>query len=299
MYKGAKMRGNPTIFAPFFYGVIKMDKSSKETLISIQPYFVIEGENFCQRIFVKDGISHFYSFSNINGDDVAVPLLVDSCCNLIFEYKDGKVRSHFIGVTVEKRTFSLKKGAEYFGIRLQPSTIKFIKEYQPKDLVGKIIILDELPSTKEFCRKMGEQPDFESRIQTFLTEYGNFENACTENKKTELFKQIADLIIQKKGRIKVSQLENLSGYTSRYINKILDKELGMNTKQFCNSVKFQFMLGDMNWNNTERLTEFAIEYNYYDQAHFIHEFKEYSGKTPKEYVKEVESCQYRNSVHNT
>ena len=66
-----------------------------QALISIQPYFVMESDNFCQHILIENGISHFFSFSNNSSQDITLPLLVDSCSNLIFEYKDGSVRTHW------------------------------------------------------------------------------------------------------------------------------------------------------------------------------------------------------------
>jgi AraC-like DNA-binding protein len=272
--------------------------NKNKDLISIQPYFVLESDDFCQHVLIENGISHFFSFSNKSSHDITIPLLVDSCSNLIFEYKDGSVRTHLIGITVEKRTFSVKKNAEYFGVRLQPSATKFVREYSPKELVGKIVILDELPSTKDFCKKMGGQTDFESRMATFLSEYAEFQSHGDETTKTALFTQISDLIIQRKGIVKVSELEQLSGYSSRYMNKIFDKELGLSAKQLCNSVKFQFLLDDMNRGTGDTFTSISSEYNFYDQAHFIHEFKEFSGKTPGEYTDEVESKNYISSITN-
>lgn len=270
----------------------------EEKLISIQPYFVLGSDDFCQHILIENGISHFFSFSNKSGQDITVPLLVDGCSNLIFEYKDNSLRTHLIGCTVEKRTFSVKKDAQYFGVRLQPSVTKFVKEYSPKEIIGNIIILDELESTKEFCKKMSEQKDFDSRMKTFLEEYSKFQEEDSDNTKANLFRQISDLIIQRKGIVKISELENLSGYSSRYINKIFENELGMSAKQLCNSVKFQFLLGDLNKGNMENLTSIASEYNFYDQAHFIHEFKEFTGKTPKEYANEVEKNKYIDKLKN-
>ncbi len=273
-------------------------KTDSEKLISIQPYFVMSSDDFCQHILIKNGISHFFSFSNKSGQDITVPLIVDSCINLIFEYKDGKVRTHLIGCTIEKRTFSVKKDAEYFGVRLQPSTVKFVREYSPKEIIGNIIILDDLPSTKAFCKKMGQQNDFESRMTTFLQEYSKFKNESGTENQSDLFKQISDLIIQRKGIIKISELEELSGYSARYINRIFDNELGMSAKQLCSSVKFQFLLSDLNRGDAENLTSIASEYNFYDQAHFIHEFKKFTGMTPKEYTTEVEQQNYTDSIKN-
>lgn len=272
-------------------------QQSQNNLISIQPYFVLVSQDFCQHVLVRNGISHFFSFSNKSGQDVRVPLMVDGCSNLIFEYTDSGVRTHLIGSTVETRTFSVKKDAEYFGIRMQPSVTKFVKEFSPKEITGNIVILDELESTRDFCRKMGSQKTFDDRMKTFLEEYSKFQKQEGESHNS-LFSQIADLIIQRKGIIKISELEDLAGYSSRYINKIFEKEIGMSAKQLCNSVKFQFLLEDLNKGNMENLTSIASEYNFYDQAHFIHEFKEFSGKTPRQYANEVEENNYRGSITN-
>lgn len=274
-----------------------MNKKEAERLISIQPYFVMGTKDFCQHILVKNGISHFYSFSNKSGKDINVPLLVDGCSNLIFEYKDDSVRTHFIGSTIETRTFSVKKDAEYFCVRLMPTGTAFIKEIPVKETIGKVIILDELESMKDFCQKMGRQKDFDSRMTVFMEEYPKLRSdIVNKDKQAELFKQIADLIIQRRGKVKISELEELSGYSSRYINKIFDKELGMSAKQLCSSVKFQFLLSDINKGTGRNLTSISSEYNFYDQAHFIHEFKEFTGKTPSEYSNEVENSQYRENV---
>lgn len=274
-----------------------MKNENIETLISIQPYFVLDSDDFCQHILTEKGISHFFSFSNKSGLDICVPLIVDGCSNIIFEYNNGILRTHFIGSTLERRTFSVKKGADYFGVRLMPTGALFVNNVDIKDTIGKIIILDDLEYTKDFCALMSEQKDFESRMTTFLSEYPKFYDKSKRcDCRFDLFTQIADLIIQRRGRIKIGELESLSGYSSRYINKIFDKELGMSAKQLCSTVKFQFLLSDLNEGNMDNLTSISSEYNFYDQSHFIHEFKEYSGKTPKEYKNEVTERKYKTCV---
>lgn len=275
-----------------------MNKSVEaECLISIQPYFVLDSKDFKQRIIVKNGISHFFAFENHTGEDFNIKLLVDGCSNLIFEYKDGTVRTHLIGSTVETRTFSIKKDADYFGVRLMPTGVSFIKELPVKNTIGEVIILEELESTKDLCLKMKDASTFESRIDIFTEEYLKLRNEVkSQDKQAELFDQITELIIQRKGKVRVSELETLSGYSSRYINKIFEKELGLSAKQLCNSVKFQFILSEINKGGKRNLTSISSDYNFYDQAHFIHEFKEFTGVTPSEYANLIEFNHYKDCV---
>jgi len=266
-------------------------------LMSIQPYFVLDSDDFCQRLLFENGISHFYSFSNRTESDITVPVLTDGCSNLLFEYRAGSLRTHFVGSTLEKRTFSVKKDAQYFGVRLTPGCAFSIPGIPAKETVGKVIILDGLDFSREFCSLMGRQADFESRMKVFLQE---FPALCGRGKKssgkTELFNQIADIIINHRGMVKVKELEKLSGYTSRYINKIFEGEIGFSAKQLCTAVKFQFLLGDMHKGNMESLTAISSEYDFYDQSHFIHEFKELSGKAPSIYTAEISDGNYSSKV---
>lgn len=275
----------------------------KTELMSIQPYFVLEADDFCQKVLLQNGISHFYSFSNYSDSDIPIKLFVDGCSNIIFEYSKASddcwsVRSHFIGSTIEPRTFRVRKDCEYFCVRLQPSAASFIKEIGVKDSIGKIIILDELSSMKDFCSIMGKQKNFDSRMQTFLDYYKNILQTKEDKSKNCLFRQIADIIVQRRGMIKVSELEKLTGYSSRYINIIFERELGFSIKQLCTSVKFQFLLNDLNRGSSDSLTTLSSQYKFYDQAHFIHEFKNCTGKTPSEYASEVFKGNYVQNIVN-
>lgn len=120
--------------------------------------------------------------------------------------------------------------------------------------------------------------------QIQIEQYSKLLQAYNTNAETTLFKQLVDLVIKRKGILKISELENLSGYTSRYINKIFNQELGLSAKQICKTVKFHFLLEDLSKGKTLSFTNLASEYNFYDQSHFIHEFKEFTGKTPREYT---------------
>jgi AraC-like DNA-binding protein len=275
----------------------------KTALMSIQPYFVLDADDFCQKVLLQNGISHFYSFCNHTDSDIPIKLFIDGCSNIIFEYCKGNdglwtVRSHFVGSIIQPRSFCVRKGCEYFCVRLQPSASGFIKEIRAKESIGKIIIIDDLPSMNGLQLAMGGVMDFDSRMKTFLSHYRQTAQNEGEQSRLKLFKQIADIIVQHGGMIKISELEKLSGYSSRYINLIFDTEAGYSAKQFCTSTKFQFLLNDLNYRTSQSFTNLSYEYGFYDQAHFIHEFKKCTGETPSEYACEVYEKNYLQSIMN-
>ncbi len=65
--------------------------------------------------------------------------------------------------------------------------------------------------------------------------------------------------------------------------KFLD-QIGISPKQLGKVIRLQTALRMMLSEPTERLTDVAYESGYFDQAHFIKDFREFTGGTPKEFL---------------
>lgn len=263
---------------------------------TIQPFLVFETKKFYQRVIASCEISHFYSFSG-SDKTVSVPFLADGCSNIIFCYDRGNINAYVLGQTLEQGVFTIKSGADYFGIRFQPGENPCFEDLDVKDMAGKELLLSDFSDMRLLIEKMTEQTTFTTRMCTFMEEYRHYRNKKVSSQH-QLYRQIIRLIVAKKGMLKISELEVLTGYSARYINHIFENHSGMSAKQFCGIVRIQFVVSEMNKGNVSSFSKLASDYRYYDQAHFIHEFKQYTGKTPSEYSAEVERCSYKANVIN-
>lgn len=102
-----------------------------------------------------------------------------------------------------------------------------------------------------------------------------------------LLSQIKKLITDRNGIVKISTLVILSGYSARYINYLFEMYSGISAKQFCNSVRMECVLNEFYNNPDVSFSCIARKFHFYDQAHFVHEFKKSTGKTPSQYLDEV------------
>lgn len=74
-----------------------------------------------------------------------------------------------------------------------------------------------------------------------------------------------------------------SGYAStRFIN-LFSHSVGLTPKQFFRIQRFQHVLQFLFHHQETDWADIAIRYGYFDQAHFIHEFKAFTGITPSNY----------------
>lgn len=104
-----------------------------------------------------------------------------------------------------------------------------------------------------------------------------------------LFLQIVDIVIRSQGCMKVCELEKAAGYSSRYIQKIFNEELGMGVKQFCNTVRLHCAACLMKQGTVRSVGEVAQRFRFYDQSHFIHLFESFYQVTPGQYLAQRQS----------
>jgi AraC-like DNA-binding protein len=109
----------------------------------------------------------------------------------------------------------------------------------------------------------------------------------------QLIRSSLQIITQRKGLISTAKLADTLFVTPRTLERKFSTYLGKSPKQLTRIVRFQETLGYLYNPVPFNLTEVAYKNGYYDQAHFIHEFKDFTGCTPLEFQQRYacEPCQ--------
>lgn len=81
----------------------------------------------------------------------------------------------------------------------------------------------------------------------------------------------------------IEKLIQKIGYSHRHFIKIFSDHVGMNPKQYMKIIRFQKAVQIAESNRSQNWSEIALQCNYYDLAHFSHEFKLFSGFSPNQY----------------
>jgi AraC-like DNA-binding protein len=72
----------------------------------------------------------------------------------------------------------------------------------------------------------------------------------------------------------------------RQLERKFVKQIGVSPKQLAKVIRLQTALKMMLNQKPETLTQIAYESEYYDQNHFIKDFKEFTGTTPKDFLED-------------
>lgn len=90
-------------------------------------------------------------------------------------------------------------------------------------------------------------------------------------------------IIYTKGELSVDDMSREACLSGKQLERKFSKYVGMSPKQYLKIVRFQKVLKTKELNPDLSLTSLAYDCGYFDQAHFIKDFKLITGMTPKAY----------------
>lgn len=96
--------------------------------------------------------------------------------------------------------------------------------------------------------------------------------------------QGVQLIKQNRGQFSANVLAEKLMVTTKSLERKFSGLLGKTPKQYIKLVRFRETLNDFSRQKNRPLTEFAYRNGYFDQAHFIRDFKSFSGYTPGEFA---------------
>jgi AraC-like DNA-binding protein len=85
------------------------------------------------------------------------------------------------------------------------------------------------------------------------------------------------------GNAPLKELAESISKSERQLRRIFNEQIGLNAKSFARILRINHFLNT--FSSKENLTENAYRLGYYDQSHFVHDFKRVTGHAPSHYFK--------------
>lgn len=99
-----------------------------------------------------------------------------------------------------------------------------------------------------------------------------------------IVRQTIDALLTTNGTASITSILKSDLSKRRQLERKFIKQIGVSPKQLGKVIRLQTALKLILNNKTENLTNIAYESEYYDQAHFIKDFKEFTGINPKVFL---------------
>lgn len=93
------------------------------------------------------------------------------------------------------------------------------------------------------------------------------------------------LIHESKGTIRIKELATLLHTSLSPLEKRFRKVVGATPRKFASVVRFNAVLDNLD--TSKSLTDICYEHNFFDQAHFIKDFKQHTGDSPETFRRQL------------
>lgn len=100
----------------------------------------------------------------------------------------------------------------------------------------------------------------------------------------DLVRHLSSAIAQTGGTVPISELGVAVRGSSTYVAKRFKEIVGVTPKRLARSYRFTFTVLGLDVTAPIDWSDIAAGAGYFDQAHFVHEFREFTGLTPTRYV---------------
>lgn len=206
-------------------------------------------------------------------------VVADGCMDIFFELHDPR-QSFIMGFSDAYTCFPLEGDFNYAGIRFLPGMFPRLFPLNAAELSKQAIMLgDVAPVVTRFLvdrfQEGMEEEQLKTLLDAFLLDHVTKKVLPADNRLLEA----VDLIIQHSGVIRLEK-ELPQGISSRQLRRLFEFYIGDTPKAFSKVVRFQKILQSTHYPRHIRRNRSYLDAGYYDQTHFIKEFKTLYGLTP-------------------
>ncbi len=170
------------------------------------------------------------------------------------------------------------------GVELTPKGLYHLFKLSMHEITNRMVSFEEVfgPPGARLQTMVGDAEDPQQKIvllQTALTHL-----LQQNDKEYALLDHPLDLLAQTHGMMPVQELAAHIGYTRRYLDMLFQEHVGVSPKSLASILRFQEVY--QGWMQHKSPTFFSNHWPayYYDQSHFIKEFKRFTGFTPQHYA---------------
>ena len=174
------------------------------------------------------------------------------------------------GAQTQARDVQILQAGDYFGIRFYPGVLRHFFDLNLFEITNQFVDHQYFP-----CRLFGELHNKLYQCQSFQQRAQLCEQWLLRQFKPRpatQFDHALSLIYQSSGNIKINQLADMVGWSSRHLNRLFRLHTGLSTKEFAQTIRIQHVCKQLYLTPGDSVNT-ALELGFFDQSHLIKDYK--------------------------
>lgn len=191
-----------------------------------------------------------------------------------------------------------RNGGYIIGVRFKPLGLAKITGINMTHLTDHAIDAEDVWSgeMKLLYEAMDEAKTIESSIAVLENFLKNRRRIVRVDSRLHTVAAAISIMERNRGNLSCQMLQGLTNTTKKTMERNFMNYHGMKPKTYLRIIRFNFARRAMEHSLKTNLTELAHHLGYFDQSHFIKDFKRFSGGTPTEYLKIIEEEHKKRSI---
>ncbi len=272
----------------------------------IQSYFVISTGVYCKDQTATNNLplakdSNQFLKNHPQGSvDLMFTLRGEGVKIITADDKSNQYNDIFI-LAQQEGKFELKFSEDLFivGVVFYGESFKKLFNFPLQELSNSgLVVSDELNESYGEIHAQLQQSLTEHEIVGRLNEFFNRQLSQIDFSFTK-FDQLIEHIRLTNGQLQIDQIAELSNLSTRTLQRRMKEVIGVSPKSYSSIMRFKQVMNLLNSSTTTDWQDILFNCGYYDQAHFIKDFKKYTGHTPKSFLNDDSSLSdFFASQHN-
>ncbi len=139
----------------------------------------------------------------------------------------------------------------------------------------------------EICTKLKEINDNGKRLEIIENELLDLFYSHKNN--TDNFNLIFKTLNNNCNSLQISEFCKQNNINIRNLERMFNKHIGLTANTFSTLNRFHLSMNQLLQNNYDKFSDLAFDNDYFDQMHFIRDFKRFTGTTPRSFVHQKSS----------
>jgi AraC-like DNA-binding protein len=201
------------------------------------------------------------------GGEVNYAVRPDGCLDIVYSRETG-LRA--VGAMTVERRFALPAGSKTIGVRFRPGMARPFLGVSPAEFTESTVALDDLWGSRA-C-------DLEGRLESQMSPR-ILAAALTAPPAPDPVKRAIEAMVEACGAVDLDWVAAQAGMSPRQFRRRCLEESGLAPKQLCRILRFRHAC-EMAAAGGNRWAAIAADAGYFDQAHLIRDFREFTGRAP-------------------
>lgn len=243
---------------------------------------------------IKNFIECYWVIDDENPIPIRQKIIPDGFPEIIFHYRDSyrimitdkwELQTDFLLAGQITKFFFLENTGKtgVFGIKFKPTGLYQMFDFSMEKYNDKVVALNEtndagLKTIRQILSGSNTHEDNILQLNSFFERLIN-----TRQLAPGPVEHAVDAINKKKGMITVSELADISCLSERQFLNQFRRQVGLSPKFYARIIRLNYIFKLIN-EKREKWSSLAYEAAFFDQAHFIKDFKKFTGDNPSQYA---------------